>query len=213
MASFQSFSSPLAFKFQLGIISLYLVGIASAQLSPTFYATACPNALSIIKSGVTAAVSTEARMGASLLRLHFHDCFVNGCDASVLLDGASGEKSAPANTNSIRGFEVIDSIKTQLETSCPGVVSCADILAVAARDSVVALGGPNWNVQLGRRDSATASLSAAATNLPSPFSDLTVLISNFSISVDFAKAMVKMGNLSPLTGTNGQIRTNCRTAN
>ncbi|EEF31067.1 peroxidase, putative [Ricinus communis] len=184
MASFQSFSSPLAFKFQLGIISLYLVGIASAQLSPTFYATACPNALSIIKSGVTAAVSTEARMGASLLRLHFHDCF--GCDASVLLDGASGEKSAPANTNSIRGFEVIDSIKTQLETSCPGVVSCADILAVAARDSVVALGGPNWNVQLGRRDSATAN---------------------------FAKAMVKMGNLSPLTGTNGQIRTNCRTAN
>ena len=60
-----------------------------------------------------------------------------GCDASVLLDG--GEKTAPANTNSLRGFEVIDSIKTQLESSCPGVVSCADILSVAARDSVVAV--------------------------------------------------------------------------
>lgn len=60
-----------------------------------------------------------------------------GCDASVLLDG--GEKTAPANANSLRGFEVIDNIKTQLESSCPGVVSCADILSVAARDSVVAV--------------------------------------------------------------------------
>lgn len=30
---------------------------------------------------------------------------------------------------------------------------------------------------------------------------------------DVANAMVKMGNLSPLTGTNGQIRTNCRKIN
>jgi peroxidase len=49
----------------------------SAQLSPTFYDTSCPRALDTIKSGVTAAVSSNRRMGASLLRLHFHDCFVN----------------------------------------------------------------------------------------------------------------------------------------
>jgi hypothetical protein len=41
-----------------------------------FYDTSCPNALSTIKSAVTAAVNKENRMGASLLRLHFHDCFV-----------------------------------------------------------------------------------------------------------------------------------------
>jgi peroxidase len=57
----------------------------------------------------------------------------------VLLDGATGEKNAVPNKNSLRGFEVVDDIKAQLEDSCAKVVSCADILAVAARDSVVAV--------------------------------------------------------------------------
>jgi hypothetical protein len=50
--------------------------MASAQLSSTFYDKACPKALSTVKSAIVSAVSKEARMGASLLRLHFHDCFV-----------------------------------------------------------------------------------------------------------------------------------------
>lgn len=54
-----------------------LIGITSAQLSANFYASSCPNALSIIRTAVNSAVSSEARMGASLVRLHFHDCFVN----------------------------------------------------------------------------------------------------------------------------------------
>lgn len=67
---------------------------------------------------------------------------IQGCDASILLDDTAnftGEKTAGPNNNSLRGFDVVDTIKTQLENLCPGVVSCADILAVAARDSVVAV--------------------------------------------------------------------------
>ncbi|EXB75593.1 Peroxidase 52 [Morus notabilis] len=133
-------------------------------------------------------------MGGSLLRLHFHDCF--GCDASVLLDDTTnfiGEKNAAPNKDSVRGYDVIDKIKEELEKECPGVVSCADILAVAARDSVDALRPqpygkyipplfpfPTWRVELGRRDSRTASANNATTDLPSPISNLTGLISSFS---------------------------------
>ena len=63
-----------------------------------------------------------------------------GCDGSLLLDDTSsfrGEKTANPNNHSARGFDVIDKIKAAVEKACPGVVSCADIIAVTARDSVV----------------------------------------------------------------------------
>ncbi|GLT45521.1 hypothetical protein SLA2020_193480 [Shorea laevis] len=192
------------FKFLFGLISL-LIATASAQLSPNFYSKTCPKALATIKSAVASAVKKEARMGASLLRLHFHDCFVNGCDASILLDDTAtftGEKNAGPNANSVRGYEVIDTIKSQLENLCPGVVSCADIVAVAARDSTVALGGLSWTVLLGRRDSTTASQSAANSNLPSPLSSLSTLISVFSNKGFTAKEMVALSG----SHTIGQAR-------
>ncbi|KAI4966579.1 hypothetical protein ZWY2020_038023 [Hordeum vulgare] len=165
------------------LLLLCLAASASAQLSPRFYGRSCPRALAIIRRGVTAAVRSERRMGASLLRLHFHDCFVQGCDASVLLSDTAtftGEQGAGPNAGSIRGMNVIDNIKAQVEAVCAQTVSCADILAVAARDSVVALGGPSWTVPLGRRDSTTASMSLANSDLPPPSFDIANLTANFA---------------------------------
>ncbi|KAH9314526.1 hypothetical protein KI387_023153, partial [Taxus chinensis] len=108
---------------------------------------------------------------------------LQGCDGSILLDDNTtftGEKTAGPNNNSVRGYDVIDTIKTQVEASCSGIVSCADIVAIAARDSVVQLGGPTWTVLLGRRDSTTASLSNANSNIPAPTLNLSGLISAFS---------------------------------
>ncbi|CAN1155850.1 Lignin-forming anionic peroxidase [Linum perenne] len=96
-------------------------------------------------------------MAASLIRLQFHDCFVHGCDASVLLDQTSTstqtEKTAIPNRRFTKTFKVIEDAKSRIERLCPGVVSCSDIIAVAARDASASVEGPTWDVKLGRRDS------------------------------------------------------------
>ncbi|KAJ6680326.1 PEROXIDASE 72-RELATED [Salix purpurea] len=283
----------------LCVLPLLASSFCSAQLSANFYASSCPNLQTIVRNAMTTAVNGQPRLGASILRLFFHDCFVNGCDGSILLDDTAtftGEKNANPNRNSARGFEVIDTIKTRVEAACNATVSCADILALSARDGVVLLGGPSWTVPLGRRDARTASQSAANNQIPSPASSLATLISmcttfrnriyndtninaafattrragcpasggdarlapldntqtrfdnNYYTNLvaqrgllhsdqelfnggsqdalvrtystngatfarDFAAAMVRMGNISPLTGTNGEIRRNCRAVN
>ncbi|KAH9613625.1 hypothetical protein KSS87_022241 [Heliosperma pusillum] len=166
------------------VVVLFLVGNSDAQLSTNYYCKTCPQLFPTVRAVVEAAIIKEARMGASLLRLHFHDCFINGCDASNLLDDTphlKAEKTAAPNLNSARGFEVIDQIKSAVEQVCPGVVSCADILAIAARDSVNILRGPEWEVKLGRRDALTASFAAAnsSNGIPPATSSLSSLISNF----------------------------------
>ncbi|KAL7202975.1 hypothetical protein ACSBR1_034428 [Camellia fascicularis] len=119
------------------LMSSWTCMVVKSQLSADFYSATCPDLLAVVRKQVQNAVKTEMRMAASLLRLHFHDCFVNGCDASILLDGSDSEKFALPNLNSARGFEVVDAIKSAVESACSGIVSCADILAIAARDAVV----------------------------------------------------------------------------
>ncbi|KAM7516198.1 hypothetical protein LguiA_005781 [Lonicera macranthoides] len=153
-------------------------------LYPQFYDRSCPKAKEIVKSVVAKAVAKEARMAASLVRLHFHDCFVKGCDASVLLDSSGSiisEKGSNPNRNSIRGFDVIDEIKYELEKACPQTVSCADILAIAARDSTVLRGGPSWEVPLGRKDSKGASLSGSNNNIPAPNNTFLTILTKFKL--------------------------------
>ncbi|XP_062213801.1 peroxidase N-like [Phragmites australis] len=152
---------------------------ARGQLTDDFYDDCCPQADGIVRARVSAAMKAEARMGASLLRLHFHDCFVNGCDGSILLDGSNSEKLAAPNLNSARGFEVVDAIKADLENACPGVVSCADILALAAKYGVQLSGGPDYDVLLGRRDGLVANQSGADSNLPQPIDRINEIIKKF----------------------------------
>nr|XP_045083593.1 peroxidase 2 [Aegilops tauschii subsp. strangulata] len=165
--------------FGVPVVAVLLLGLAaaaSAQLSATFYDASCPSALATIKSGV------EARRGYDNNRRD------GGGEQGAPYGGLPVEASLPRllrpnafpNVNSIRGLDVIDGIKAQVEAICAQTVSCADILAVAARDSIVALGGASYTVPLGRRDSTSASLSEANRDLPPPTSDLADLVGNFS---------------------------------
>lgn len=67
---------------------------------------------------------------------------VKGCDASVLISSKPGhkelaEKDAEDNKElAVEAFDSVNKAKALVESKCPGVVSCADILAMAARDFV-----------------------------------------------------------------------------
>ncbi|XP_038697969.1 lignin-forming anionic peroxidase-like [Tripterygium wilfordii] len=130
--------------------------------------------------------STRNAIGCKLqpINLVVHDCFVVGCDASILLDETSSiqsENTTRPNNGSVRGYGVIDNAKAEVEKACPGVVSCTDIITVAARDASEYVGGPSWIVKLGRRDSTTASRTLVeGGDLPAFTDGLEQLISKFT---------------------------------
>ncbi|VAH20738.1 unnamed protein product [Triticum turgidum subsp. durum] len=105
---------------------------------------------------------------------------MQGCDSSVLLDSANktAEKDAQPN-QTLRGFGFVERVKAAVEKACPDTVSCADILALIARDAVWLSKGPFWTVPLGRRD-GSVSISNETDALPPPTSNFTVLTQLFA---------------------------------
>ncbi|KAB8106538.1 hypothetical protein EE612_040915, partial [Oryza sativa] len=158
----------------------------SLGLRVGYYSSSCPKAEQIVKDTVKNAVYTNRGIGAGLVRLFFHDCFVEGCDASVLLNPTTAnsrpEKLGVPNFPSLRGFEVIDAAKAALESACPGVVSCADVVAFAGRDAAYFLSNANIDFAMpaGRYDGRVSLADETLTNLPSPFAGLDQLKKNFA---------------------------------
>ncbi|WJZ95791.1 hypothetical protein VitviT2T_014531 [Vitis vinifera] len=165
---------------QLLLLS-FVFDVANSQgLKVGFYRKTCPNAEAIVKKVVDQAMSVAPSLSGPLLRMHFHDCFVRGCEGSVLLNSSTQQAEKDAFPNlSLRGYQVIDRVKSALEKACPGVVSCSDILALVARDVVVAMKGPSWKVETGRRDGRVSNITEALTNLIPPTANITQLKSGF----------------------------------
>ncbi|KAK4398018.1 Peroxidase 3 [Sesamum angolense] len=143
-----------------------------------FYAKSCPKAEKIVLDYVNKHIPNAPSLAASLIRMHFHDCFVR--------------VAIPNRT--LRGFDFIDRVKGLLEAECPGVVSCADIVSLVARDAVVATGGPFWRVPTGRRDGVISNVSEALAQIPAPSSNFSTL------QTDFANKGLNLKDLVLLSG-------------
>ncbi|XP_059627626.1 peroxidase 27-like [Cornus florida] len=170
----------ICFLLQLFLLA-FSFDLANAQgLKVGFYKKTCPNVEAIVKKTMDQVMSVAPSLSGPLLRMHFHDCFVRGCEGSVLLNSPTKQAEKDAIPNlSLRGFQIIDKVKSALEKACPGVVSCADILALVARDVTVAMKGLSWEVETGRRDGRVSNMIEALTNLLPPFANVSTLKSGF----------------------------------
>lgn len=146
------------------------------------YNKTCPQAEDVVLKEMTAVLAKSPDLAGPLLRLFSVDCLLGGCDGSILLDSTASntaEKDSPLNKG-LRGFDAVDSIKAKLEAACPGVVSCSDVLALAARDAVRLAGGPYVPVPTGREDGNRSSAADVAPNTPPPDATVADLITFFS---------------------------------
>ncbi|KFK25644.1 hypothetical protein AALP_AA8G141400 [Arabis alpina] len=169
--------------FFLGMLFCFMVVESDAQLSENFYASTCPNVERIVQQAITTKYQETRITAPATLRLFFHDCFVGGCDASMLIaaDTGDAEKDAPDNLSLAGdGFDMVIKAKVAVEAQCPGVVSCADILALAARDVVSLAGGPGFRVELGRRDGLVSQASRVEGKLPGPELNVKGLVDLFA---------------------------------
>ncbi|KAJ9564468.1 hypothetical protein OSB04_000434 [Centaurea solstitialis] len=108
-----------AFLTSLLILSFFSPG---TSLSSNYYAKTCPNVESLVRRAVRDAATSDKKVPAALLRMHFHDCFIRGCDASVLLNSKgknTAEKDGPPNV-SLHAFYVIDNAKKVVESAAQG---------------------------------------------------------------------------------------------
>uniref|UniRef100_A0ACD5U752 Uncharacterized protein n=1 Tax=Avena sativa TaxID=4498 RepID=A0ACD5U752_AVESA len=153
-------------------------------LSYDFHANSCPNLQDIVWPIVESAVLGEIALAAGLLRIFFHDCFPQGCDASLLLKGANSELDlAPNLTLQPRALQLIEDIRVKVHAACGATVSCADIIALATRDAVFVAGESEvfyfYEMPLGRFDSKAPASSSAVFDLPQPSADANTLIDSF----------------------------------
>ncbi|KAJ0233892.1 hypothetical protein HA466_0279060 [Hirschfeldia incana] len=190
----------------LMILSYRPVSVKGQTLTTNFYTVACPLAESIVQTTMKASFVLQPIIIPVMVQLHYIDCFIQGCDASVLISGPNTEKTAVANLN-LLGFQVIDDIKRRIELVCPGVVSCADILALAAREAVVLTKGPYWEVKLGRKD-GNVSLAANVKSLPSQTDSIAEalrIFANYGLNTEDFVALIGAHTIRTIAG-NGLSR-------
>ncbi|XP_016173507.1 peroxidase 65-like [Arachis ipaensis] len=173
------------------------VPFSSAKLNPDYYNATCPDFAKIVRDQVFTKQSVVPATAAGVLRLFFHDCITDGCDASIFISSNAytphAERDADLNLSlSGDAFDLVIKIKNLLELTCPGVVSCSDIIAQATRDLIKMVGGPYFPVRLGRKDSLNSDASKVPASLPTPTMTMDDIINKFAARKFTVREMVAL---------------------
>ncbi|CAK8533676.1 unnamed protein product [Lathyrus sativus] len=185
MAATKTSSKTTTFLPLLFFFFSFLLNLSESRLTLDYYKQTCPQFEQIVQQTVTSKQIQSPTTAAATLRLFLHDCLLpNGCDASVLLSSTPFNKAERDNDINLSlpgdAFDLIVRIKTALEFSCPNTVSCSDILSTATRDLLIMLGGPHYNVYLGRRDGRASASPSVNGHLPKPSMPMSQIIEIFT---------------------------------
>ncbi|RYR31132.1 hypothetical protein Ahy_B01g055920 isoform A [Arachis hypogaea] len=197
------------FLFFLALVSFSAVLAFAEEDDPglvmNFYKETCPQAEDIIKEQVKLLYKRHKNTAFSWLRNIFHDCAVQRCDASLLLDSTRRTLSEKETDRSfgLRNFRYIETIKEAVERECPGVVSCADILVLSARDGIVSLhpsykslqlGGPYIPLKTGRRDGRRSRAEVVEQYLPDHNESISSVLDKFgAMGIDTPGVVALLG--------------------
>ncbi|XP_057426943.1 peroxidase 21 [Lotus japonicus] len=170
--------------------------LGKSQLQLNYYSQSCPKAEEIIKQQVIKLYNEHGNTAVSWVRNLFHDCIVKSCDASLLLTTVRGVVSEQTSGRSfgMRNFKFVNTIKAAVEEECPLTVSCADIVALSARDGIVMLGGPSIEMKTGRRDSKESYATVVEDFIPNHNDSISLVLSRFqSIGIDVEATVALLG--------------------
>ncbi|CAI8603908.1 unnamed protein product [Vicia faba] len=170
---------------------------SSAKLNTDYYKKTCPDFEKIVREHIYIKQSSSPATAPGILRMFFHDCITDGCDASILVSSTAynphAERDAELNLSlSGDAFDIIVKIKNALELACPGIVSCSDVVAQATRDLVKMVGGPFYPVRLGRKDSLVSDASRTDESLPTTTMTMDDIIKKFTIKNFTIREMVAL---------------------
>ncbi|KAL2610823.1 hypothetical protein R1flu_022515 [Riccia fluitans] len=156
----------------------------STELRSDYYDLSCPELQSTVARTSWYKYNNSRVVAAGVLRIFFHDCWVTGCDASLMLmstPGNEAEKDAQENLSiSGDGLDAVTQAKLAVEEICPGVVSCADLITLVARELIILAGGPRYQLFYGRLDGRTSRAEDAVAFLPRARDSMDQLIQNFA---------------------------------
>ncbi|GMP33641.1 hypothetical protein CsSME_00006871 [Camellia sinensis var. sinensis] len=188
----------MAFPLLLFIVfsSLSSISYSKPLLTDDYYSKTCPLLHKIMEETVSSKQITNPTTAAGILRVFFHDCMVEGCDASILIASNQFNKTELDSdiNESLPGdaFDLITHAKNALELACPNVVSCSDILAIATRDLVKIVGGPFFQIPLGRKDGLVSKASHVEENLARANTSIDEIIRRFETKGFTVEEMVAL---------------------
>nr|AFK39383.1 unknown [Medicago truncatula] len=188
--------SNFCFLFLLLLLHFYL---GKSQLQLNYYSKSCPKAEEIIKQKVIELHNEHGNTAVSWVRNLFHDCIVESCDASLLLESVGDVVSEQTSERSsgMRNFKYVKTIKAAVEKECPLTVSCADIVALSARDGIAMLGGPKFEMKTGRRDGKESHVTMVEEFIPNHNDSISLVLSRFqAIGVDVEATVALLGGHS-----------------